>query len=156
MPAKEHAMFRIEEIIVDANKLAEVLWLLSGKIRGMSAPQPMINVKRERNGAVGPRVSSGEFVDLFMTWVRERKLKEISAATAREFLVDHGRAASSTSYLFNHARKRGLIKNIGTSPADSRWQVLGGARLAASKKKSAKKTRKAKPKAKPAAESVKG
>lgn len=149
MAPKNLAMFRIEEIHVDARNLAEVLWLLSGKVRHMSAPQPMINVARASNGSTAPRVSSGEFVDLFMAWMRERKLKEVNTIIAREFLAEHGRSPTSTSHLFNQARKRGLLKNVGSGPSDSRWQVLAGKRTSA-KKKPAKPKPRTKPKAKAA------
>lgn len=140
---KEQLFFRIEEIIVDANRLAEVLWLLTGKVRGMSAPQAMVNAARTRNGGVTP-VSSGDLIEMFMTWARKRKLTEASASIAREFLTSVGRSPHSANYLFKKLRESGLAQNVGTSPTDSRWKFT--AKAVAARKKSARKT--AKPKAK--------
>ena len=128
---KDERLFRFE-VFCTSKQLGDALALLTARVTQITPPQLVVNAKRKGNG-VTP-VSSGELVEMFQNWLRQHKLKEINTKIAREFLEEHGRAPGSTSYLFNQARDRGLLKNVGTSPADSRWQVLAMKKTTTTKK----------------------
>jgi hypothetical protein len=130
--SKQALFFRIEEIIVDASKLAEVLWLLTGKVRGMSPPQVMVNAKAERNG-ITP-VSSGELIEMFTGWLRQHKLTDFTTKQTKEFLQSIGRSAGSASYLQTRAQEAGIIKNVSDSPTVGKWRLMDKVARAASKK----------------------
>lgn len=115
---KEQAMFRVE-CFVDADKLGTVLWMLAGRVRELK--QTPVIAKRTRNGVI-PR-TAGKAVDLFIERLFKERLSFIDADYTRAFCQSIGRAESSYTAILAEARDRGIIKNIGKSPADSRWQV---------------------------------
>src|SRR5262245_28980915 len=126
MPAaKDQIMFKIE-CLVDADKLGTVMWLLSGKVREMKPPVPIIARKKGRNGAEAPDAATA--VELFITHLRKSKRQEINAEYAREFCRSIGRAESSYSNMLSDAAKLKAIRNIGKSTGDSRWKILRSAK----------------------------
>lgn len=132
---KHDNLFRFE-VFATSKQLGDALAALSGKVAQVTPPQLVVNAKRSGNG-VTP-ISSGELVEMFSNWLREHKLKEVNTKIAREFLSEHGRSPSSTSYLFGQMRDRKLLKKIGKGPYDSRWQVLAPKGAAGRKRKPAK------------------
>jgi hypothetical protein len=84
---------------------------------------PLINARKKRDQVVA-RTPSGDLVELFSAWLHEKKFTEIKPAQVREFCTSHGRSDTSYGALLTRAKIAGIVKNVGTSPADARWKVL--------------------------------
>jgi hypothetical protein len=109
---------------------------LTGHVAQITPPQLVINAKAKANG-VTP-ISSGELTEMFGDYLRQKKLREFTNATTKEFLQSIGRSPGSASYLQTQMREHGLAKNISKNPTQGRWQLQG---MKATSKRKAKVVR---------------
>jgi len=118
----DSTIFRFE-VFCTSKQLGGALEALTGKVAQVAPPQMVANAAAKSNGAV--RMSGADLNELFLSWLKKKKLTEFRPPDARAFLQEHGRSANSYSYRLTKMKDAGLIKNLGDSPATARWIVVG-------------------------------
>jgi hypothetical protein len=118
-------MFRVS-FFVDDRKLGDSLRALAGMIQGSPEVQPVVNAEVGKNGKLAAK-TSGTAAALFMDYLGRRKLKEVNAGVAQEFLKGIGRAPGSATYVIKKVIKLGgLKKTPGTKGSSTTYQVQRG------------------------------
>jgi hypothetical protein len=113
-------MFKIDNVVCDDKKLADVLRALAGLVLQTPQPVPVVGAM-VKNGKVQ---SAGDVVTLFAAELKKRKAVEIAALDMREFLRSIGRPVNSYSYFVTQAQKLGLLKRKPrTKGPDTRYLV---------------------------------
>lgn len=118
----DSTIFRFE-VFCTSKQLGGALEALTGKVAQVAPPQMVANAAAKSNGAV--RMSGADLNELFLAWLKKKKLTEFRPPDARAFLQEHGRSDNSYSYLLTKMKAAGLIKSLGDSPATARWIVVG-------------------------------
>lgn len=105
------------EIFCEDSKVGAVQRLLAtvGVMNVVS--QPVTNAKMKRGKVEA--TSSGSLLDMFMAYAKERKLRELDAASARGFMADAGRKATGYCVFLAQAQKAGLLKKVKGSGGKS-------------------------------------
>jgi hypothetical protein len=102
---KESRMFRVT-FLCDDKKLAEALRGLTGLAAGSPDVQPVVNATLKNGG-------SDDAVTLFTQYLKEHKLKILTAADMKAFCKYAGRSPNSHSYFGRQFVGAGLLKRSG-------------------------------------------
>lgn len=105
-------MFRLNNVMIEDKKLAEVLTALAGKVLSMDIPQPVINAEK-RDGKLFAR-TDGSLTSVFRDYVTHTKLNNFGIAEVRDFLSKAGRPVSSAPGILKVAKREGWLKAKGT------------------------------------------
>jgi hypothetical protein len=116
-------MFRIETFCDDKN-LPRVLHALTGLVLGVPKATPVANATKKSNGAVRAE-TSGDVTELFSAFVAKAHLREVNAASMKEFCRAHGYADASYSHVLGRLIKAKLLRKRGTG-SGSKYLVAGG------------------------------
>lgn len=118
-------MFRVS-FFCDDRKLGDALRALAGLIQGSPEVLPVVNADVSKSGKLTAK-TNGTAAALFMDYLGRRKIKEVNAKVAQEFLKGIGRAPSSATYVLKEAIKLGgLKKTPGTKGSKTTYQVQRG------------------------------
>ena len=105
----------------DDRKVGAVLRTLTGVAIGTPEVTPVTNAKVGRNGL--QQATTGEALEMLKGYIKKRKLTEVNAAVGKEFQKSIGRREGGYNYLFDAARKEGVLRKVGKG-MHTKWRVV--------------------------------
>jgi hypothetical protein len=103
-------MFRVT-FLVDDKKLSYALWALTNIAIGKPDIEPVINVKKSRNGVA--QETGGTLLEMFAAHLKANKPKQINAQYVKRWMQESGLNPASHSYLLKQAQGSKLIGKAG-------------------------------------------
>lgn len=125
-------LFMIQNVVCDKARVGDVLLALGPFALIRPEPVPMMNAQVIAGRLVSITApGTGDMASLFVAWAQEKGYREVSSKEARAFLEEHGKSATSYSYLFANAEKKGLLRRFGKKDkfGTLRYEVIGAQRL---------------------------
>jgi hypothetical protein len=113
----DNTVFRFE-VLCTSKQLGGALEALHGRVMTVSPPQMAPQVSA-RNGVAN--ISKADLIELFLAWLKKKKLAEFRASDVRAFLQEAGRSRNSYSYLLSSMKDRGQVRKIGTGTSNVKW-----------------------------------
>jgi len=103
-------MFRVT-FLVDDKKLAYALWALTNVALAKPDIEPVINVKKRRNGVA--QQTGGTLLEMFTAHLKADKPEQIDAKYVKAWMQGAGLNPTSHGYVLKHAQRSKLIRKIG-------------------------------------------
>jgi hypothetical protein len=109
---RKRKMFRVT-FLVDDKKLAYALWALTNVALGKPDIEPVVNVKKRRNGVA--QQTGGTLLEMFAARLKADKPKQIDAQYVKRWMHESGLNTSSHGYVLKLAQHSKLIRKTGKS-----------------------------------------
>jgi hypothetical protein len=122
-PRKDENLFRFEVFCTD-RQLGDALVALTGKVAQVTPPQLVANATHTGNGIA--QRTPGRVQDLFLAYLRDNKMKEITPQQGKEFLRVNGFAPNTWNYVAKHMKRDKILKLAAGSSKTGhgvRWAV---------------------------------
>lgn len=109
------------ELFCDDRKVGIVLRLLAGIALETPKVTPVINAKKKNNQLV-EKIPRGDDIAMFAAYLKQHKLTEVNSTIGREYCHSIGKPPERYNYLFDKARRAGLLRKTGKG-THSKWVV---------------------------------
>jgi len=106
-------MFRVS-FLVDDKKLPYALWALTTIAVGKPDVDPIINVKKTRNGVA--QATGGTLLEMFAAQLKKDKPKQFNARYVKDWMRDAGLNPTSHGHVLKEAKRTKLIRKLGKGP----------------------------------------